>query len=99
MGAAAGKKDGMVSYNDGFFRPWSLNPFRSSYEKCLDEDFHMTDFENLLKSKPQDIHKRMKLSSNDNGPSIAHLSLASVNQYNDLYDRFDDFEDPTYLIN
>ena len=49
----------------------------------------MTDFENLLKSKPQDVHKRMKLAS-ESSPSISHMNL--------LYDRFDDLEDTTSLI-
>ena len=57
----------------------------------------MTDFENLLRSKPQDVHKRMKLSTDSSQP-IAHLNLQSARPFADLYERFDDLEDPTYLI-
>ena len=45
----------------------------------------------------------MKISSNHNNDrnnhQISHLNLASAKPFGDLYDRFDDFEDPTYLIN
>ena len=67
-------KDSSNGYQDGFFGPGLLNPFKSSHNTDLNEDFLMTDFENLLRSKPQDVHKRMKLSSDSSQP-IAHLNL------------------------
>ena len=39
----------------------------------------------------------MKLSTDSSQP-IAHLNLQSARPFADLYERFDDFEDPTYLI-
>lgn len=56
----------------------------------------MKDFENLLKRKPQDVHKRPKFT---NDRPIQHLNLSSAKPFTALYDRFDDFDDPTYLIN
>ena len=37
---------------EGFFGPGLLNPFSSSHDKDLNDDFLMKDFENLLKRKP-----------------------------------------------
>ena len=44
-----GDKD--VKYAEGFFGP-GLNPFSFTHDKEINEDFLMTDFENLLKRKP-----------------------------------------------
>ena len=84
---------------EGFFGPGLLNPFSSSHDKDLNDDFLMKDFENLLKRKPQDVHKRAKLTTDQNAPAIAHLNLSATKPFTALYDRFDDFEDGTYLIN
>ena len=87
-----------LTYSEGFFGPGLLNPFSSSHlDREINEDFLMKDFENLLKRKPQDVHKRPKLSV---PPQIvSHLNLSSTKPFTALYDRFDDFDDPTYLIN
>ncbi len=47
------KTDGEKDMNsaEGFFGP-GLNPFSFPHDKELNEDFLMTDFENLLKRKP-----------------------------------------------
>ena len=84
---------------EGFYGPGLLNPFSSSHDKDLNDDFLMKDFENLLKRKPQDVHKRAKLATDQNAPAIAHLNLSATKPFTALYDRFDDFEDGTYLIN
>ena len=94
---AAEERD--LTYSEGFFGPGLLNPFSSSHhDREINEDFLMKDFENLLKRKPQDVHKRPKLSP---GPPhvVSHLNLSSTKPFTALYDRFDDFDDPTYLIN
>ena len=44
-----GDKD--INYSEGFFGP-GLNPFSSAHDKDINEDFLMTDFENLLRRKP-----------------------------------------------
>ena len=85
----------------GLFGNQKQNPFSatsSQGKELINEDFLMTDFENLLKRKPQDIHKRPKLNGNQTAP-VAHLNLSSKPYTSSLYDRFEDFEDPTYLIN
>ena len=41
----------------GFFGPGLLNPFGSSQDGDLKDDFLMADFEKLLRRRPQDIHK------------------------------------------
>ena len=62
MPAAGEDKD--FTYSEGFFGPGLLNPFSSlsHHDREINEDFLMKDFENLLKRKPQDVHKRPKLS-------------------------------------
>ena len=89
------------SAEGGFFGPGSLsNPFSSlnHLDREINEDFLMKDFENLLNRKPQDVHKRPKLCP---APPqvVSHLNLSSTKPFTALYDRFDDFDDPTYLIN
>ena len=86
-------------YADGFFGPGPLNPFSTSHDRDINPDFLMKDFENLLKRKPQDVHKRPKLGNDAANRPIQHLHLSSTKPFTALYDRFDDFEDPTYLIN
>ena len=87
--------------DNGFFSPGSLsNPFSSlnHHDREINEDFLMKDFENLLRRKPQDVHKRPKLGP-DAPQVVSHLNLSSTKPFTALYDRFDDFDDPTYLIN
>ena len=51
------------SSEGGFFGPGLLNPFGSSQDGDLKDDFLMADFEKLLRRRPQDIHKWSSMPS------------------------------------